>query len=326
MRQLEHKLNRTRAVLRRAWSRLASVDPDIVAPARLVLQLDDRDLAGTMGTGEELTLQEWNQTIAQVIEWLGPVPVTVIATRNTTDALVPELIRFAHRLECPTTLVTDGTGIDVDKAVELLASGLSSIRVLVGGVSDEVQQRTVGNDAAAATGAVAAMLSARRDTELDIDIEVIIPWVEGVTEELNAIVGWARQAGADGFRLTAPYRAASLPADPELLDEIVDSSEGFCRNTSVNLEELHAMVAHQDGAPGLSRSHSRRRFKCSVGGERLVIGRRRSVYSCPFHAPIVELDVDFASAWAQAGTHLECIATCTRACVHAELAPQPILG
>jgi len=326
MRQLEHKLNQTRGVLRRAWSRLASVDPEMVAPARLVLQLDDRNLPGTMGTGKELSPFEWNQAIAQVIEWLGPVPVTVIATRNTADVQVPELIRFAHRLECPTTLVTDGTGIDEDKAIELLSSGLSAVRFLVGGVSDEVQQRTVGNDAAAATGAVFAMLSARRDTDLDLDVEVDIPWVEGVTEELNAIVGWARQAGVDGFRITAPYRATALPADPELLDEIVDSSDGFCRNTPTSIEELHAMVAHQDGAPGLSRTHSRRRFKCSVGGERLVIGRRRSIYSCPFHAPIVEFDVDFASAWAQAGTHLGCIASCNRACVHTELAPQPILG
>jgi len=326
MRQLEHKLNRTRGVLRRAWSRFASVDPDIVAPARLILQLDDRDVEGTMGSGDELSLREWNQAIAQVIEWLGPVPVTVIATRNAGDVLVPELIRFAHRLECPTTLVTDGTGVDGDKAVELLSSGLSAIRFLVGGVSDEVQQRTVGNDAADATGGVSAMLAARRETEMDVDIEVAIPWVEGVTEELTAIVGWARQAGVDGFRISAPYRAVSLPADPELLDEIVDSSEGLCRNTPISIEELHAMVAHQDGAPGLARTHSRRRFKCSVGGERLVIGRRRSVYSCPFHAPIVELDVDFASGWAQAGTHLESIASCTRACVHTELAPQPILG
>ena len=154
MRQLEHKLNQTRGVLRRAWSRLASVDPEMVAPARLVLQLDDRDLPGTMGTGKELSPFEWNQAIAQVIEWLGPVPVTVIATRNSADVQVPELIRFAHRLECPTTLVTDGTGIDEDKAIELLSSGLSAVRFLVGGVSDEVQQRTVGNDAVAATGAV----------------------------------------------------------------------------------------------------------------------------------------------------------------------------
>jgi len=326
MRQLEQSLIRTRSILRRAWSRAGVTDPELVAPSQLVLRVDDSDLPGVMGSGKPLTLHEWQLAIAEVVAWIGPVPVTVIATHNADDAQVSELIRFAHRLECSTRLVTDGTGITEELAGHLLGCGLDSVRLLVGGVSELVQRQTVGNAAVEATNALAALHSARLDASADLDIEVAVPWVEGVTLELSAVIGWARQAGADGFRFVAPYRSEKLPADPELIDNMVDDYGLFCRNTTTSVEELHAMVAHQDGAPGIGREHSRRKTKCPVGGQRLVIGRHRSVYSCPFHAPIGELNNDLDTVWQQAGAHLSAIANCSRACVHTELAPQPIWG
>ena len=326
MRQLENKLSQTRGILRRAWSRMGSTDPEMVAPSRLVLRLDDTDLPGSIGNSAEMTAHQWHQLIAQVVEWLGPLPVTVIATHNADDPLVDALVRFAHRMECHTTLVTDGTGIDEDRAEVLLDVGLSAVRILVGGVSDGIQQKTVGNYAHEATRAVAALLGARRERGNALDVEVMIPWVEGVTVELTAIVGWAKQAGVDGFRVTAPYRAERLPADPELLDGVVDDAGSFCRNTAYSIDELHSMVAHQDGAPGIERGRTQRRGKCPVGGQRLVVGARRAVYSCPFHAPVGVLGDELSELWPKAGPHLEAIANCSRACVHAELAPLPILG
>lgn len=326
MRQLEQSLIRTRSILRRAWSRAGVTDPELVAPSQLVLRVDDADLPGVMGSGKSLTLHQWQESIAEVVAWIGPVPVTVIATHNADDSDVPELIRFAHRLECSTRLVTDGTGITPELADHLLSCGLDAVRLLVGGVSELVQRQTVGNAAVEATSALASLHTARLEAGARLDIEVAIPWVEGVTLELSAVIGWARQAGADGFRIVAPYRSERLPADPELLDGVVDDYGVFCRNTTTSIEELHTMVAHQDGAPGIGRAHSRRRTKCPVGGQRLVIGRRRSVYSCPFHAPIGDLDAELSQVWQQAGAHLSAIASCNRACVHTELAPQPILG
>jgi MoaA/NifB/PqqE/SkfB family radical SAM enzyme len=305
---------------------MAYTDPEIVAPARLVLQIDDTDLPGTMGNSGEITIHAWHQLIAQVVEWIGPVPVTIIATHSADDPLVDGLVRFAHRLECHTTLVTDGTGIDEDRADMLLDVGLSAVRVLVGGVSDGVQRQTVGNFAHEATRAVAALLGARRSRGAPLDVEIATPWVDGVTDELTAVVGWAKQAGADGFRVVAPYKASRLPADPELLDAVVDDAGTFCRNSAYSIDELHSMVAHQDGGPGIARSHTQRRGKCPVGGQRLVVGARRAVYSCPFHAPIGVLGDELSEVWAQAGSHLDAISNCSRACVHTELAPQPILG
>ncbi len=326
MRQLELSLIRTRTVLRRAWSRMSATDPELIAPARLVVQVDDGDLSGSTGTGERLTMNEWQNAITQVIEMFGPMPVTVWATHESEHPDVPILVRFAHRLGCTTCLVTDGGGIDEAKAHELIDCGIGSVRLLVGGVSELVQRRTVGNAAIEATSGLAVLLQARRDRRAHIDIEVAIPWVEGVTLEINAVIGWARQAGADGFRIVAPYKAKGLPADPELLDGLVDDHGSFCRNSTTSIEELHTMVAHQDKGPGMDRTHSRRRGRCPVGGQRLVIGAHRAVYSCPFHPPIGELGDEVSSVWALAEPHLTAIAGCQRACVHTELAPEPIFG
>jgi hypothetical protein len=305
---------------------MGTTNPDLVAPARLVLQFDDSDLPQSTGAGEPLSVEEWQDAIASVVEWLGPLPVTVIATHNTADPAVRSLIRFAHRLECETLLVTDGTGVDGALAASLIGSGLAGMRLLIGGVSDEIQTQTVGNLATDATGAVAAFLGARDELGAKLDVELAIPWVDGVTAELTAIVGWAQQAGVDGFRLVAPYHASKLPADPELLDGVIDAAGGFCRNQPTGVEELHAMVAHQDGAPGLARDRTRRGFKCPVAGQRIVIGRRRNVYSCPFKPAIGELHGDLGGVWAGAADHLNRIADCRRACVHTELAPEPIFG
>ncbi len=326
MQQLEQQLIRTRGVLRRAWSRVGVTTPELVAPARLVLQLDDTDLPATMGLSEPLSVAEWQDAIASVVEWLGPLPVTVVANHLAADPEAVALVRFAHRLECATLLVTDGTGINDAMAEEFVGAGLNGVRVRVGGVSDGIQGRTVGNTATDATGAVTAFVSARSVLSAALDVEVAIPWTDGVTTELTAVVGWAQQAGADGFRIVAPYHASRLPADPELLDGVIDGAEAFCRNGPTGIEELHTMVAHQDGAPGIARQRSRRRFGCPVAGQRLVIGRRRNVYSCPFQPAVGEFHGNLGDVWSGASEHLQRISECQRACVHAELAPEPILG
>ena len=329
MLELEHQLTRARGILRRAWARTANTDPELVAPARLVLRLDDTDLPGILGAGDTLTIHEWNQVITQAVEQYGPLPVTVLAQHNANDERVAPLIRFAHRMECPTSLVTDGTGIDDAQAELLIDVRLGAIRILVGGVSDGIQAQTVGNTAAEATGAVASVLAARDNRNSSIDIEVAIPWTGPVVLEIAAIVGWARQAGVDGVRILAPLLANDLPADPELLDKTIDSAGVFCRNTGTSIEEIHAMVAHPDGKPGLDKKHATRRRKkrkCPVGGQRLVVAAAGNVYSCPFHPPIGQLGDELSDTLALGRAHLEAIASCNRVCSHVELAPAPIFG
>ena len=185
-----------------------------------------------------------------------------------------------------------------------------------------VQRQTVGNAAVEATSALAALQNARQERDAALDIEIAIPWVEGVTLSSAPLSATARR----GRRLphVAPYRAEKLPADPELLDSMLDDYGLFCRNSTSSIEDLHAMVAHQDGAPGMGREHSRRRSKCPIGGQRLVIGRRRAVKAAPFTRRSASSTVSLHPVWEQERSprrHRR-----LHPCLHTELAPQPILG
>jgi MoaA/NifB/PqqE/SkfB family radical SAM enzyme len=288
------------------------------------LQVDDAGLPGSIGDGAPLSTAQWQNAIAAMVARLGPLPVTVLAQNSGGLPIVAMLVRFAHRLECSTLLVTNGTGVDHSAAHALLSAGLGAVRVHVGGVSEAVQQATVGNSAADATGAVAVLLKARTEGQAPLDVEVAIPWVVGVDEELSAVVGWAKQAGVDGLRIAAPYQATSIPVLAELLNDTINDADGFFRNTSSSIRALHAMADKQDGAPGTPRGSGRRR--CPVGGQRLVIGAQRAVYSCPFQAPMGSLDGEIDDVLSQGRPHLEAIKACTRSCVHPDLAPQPLLG
>jgi hypothetical protein len=329
VRRLEHQRTLLKTAFRRLWARLGRTDPELSAPARVVLRLDDGDLKNSMGVGEPLSLAEWEQVIAQAIQWLGPVPVTLLAHHAADAPELTHLIRFAHRLECPTLLVCDGSGIDEPRAEALLDVGLSAVRVWVGGVSDVIHQAVVGNPGREATLAVQNLVAARDARNADLDIEVAIPWQGPANAEARAIVGWARQVGADGLRIVAPFHAEKLPADPELLDAIVDEIGSFGRTPSATIDEIHAMVARQDGHPGLARAHApsrRRRFACPVGGQRIVVTANRQIHSCPFKAPVGVWTDELRQTWAGAQDHLRSIAACDRACAHVQLAPESMFG
>lgn len=328
MRKLEHAIADARAVARRAHARRGITDPAHLEPARLVVRLDDADLPGAIGDGDPLTLAEWRRLLTSAVAWLGPTPVTVLAQHRADHPWLAEIVRFVHRLECDTVLVCDGSAVDQLWAQELLDCGLGAVRVLLGGVSDQVHREVVGNPLEDATGAVDAFLRARVEREVALDLEVGIPWQGRVNTEARAIIGWARERGVDGFRVMAPWRAADLPGDPELLDTLAGEPAPFNRTPRGTFDELHAMVAGQDGHPGITRAKGfrGRRFACPVGGQRLEITDVGRVFSCPFKAPIAESGEDLRLIWGEAGPHLAAIAACDRACVHPELAPMRILG
>ena len=276
-----------------------------------------------------MQLADWRRLLTATVAWLGPHPVTLLAVHKADHPQLAEVIRFAHRLECHTTLVTDGTGIDQDRAEELVDRGLARARVLIAGVSDEVQRAVVGNSALEATVAVRSLVEARADRNAHLDLEVMVPWSGPAPTEVRAVLGWARQVGADGFHVLAPWRATGMPADPELLDALREEARPFNRTARASIDEIHAMVAAADGRPGApvaAGSPWRKRAGCPVGGQRVEITSRRQVFACPFKTPVGRLEGSIEETWARADAHLAEIKACDRTCAHLELAPEPVLS
>lgn len=325
MKLLQQKIIRAHATLRQARARLGWTDPERVRPARLVLRLDDSDLPGAM-EGDPLGRSDWRRFLVDAIDWLGPLPVTILAGQRGDHEELVEVIRFVHRLECPTTLVCDGGGIDDARALELIDVGLEAVKVRVGGVSSTAHRSSVGGAVRDASEAVTAFIEARRFRDVALDIEVLTPWRGRINEEITAVIGWARQLGCDGFRLTPPFRASELPADPEVLDAVGEEPGPFNRTHHAAVVALHAMVANQDGEPGRTRqASSRQRLsgtgRCPVAGQRIELTASGRLFSCPFQPPI-PLGASLKDSWEVKGRpHLEAIAGCERSCTHVELAP-----
>ena len=318
MRALEQGI----AGLRATGRRLVSRSGRAVRPARL-------DLSLVPDGGEALSASEWRRVLVRAVDWLGPVAVHILAPDQADDPLLADLIRFAHRLECRVTLYTNGRGIDTARAEELVDHGLAAVVIGMGGVSDPLQQQLTGASAEAALGALRALGAARADRGLPLDIEVSLAWVQGAATEGRAVLGLARQAGADGFSVVLPHQGKQLDPDSATLHELLATPAPFNRSAAYVAEAYAAMLREGGDAPGASRAATGAtgRLPCPVGGERLSVSRSGRLASCPFQAPIVPRVGDVRADWlAHAAPHLQAIRACSRACAHPELAPTPLLG
>jgi hypothetical protein len=310
MKQFQHMLLQLRTTRRRVRARLAQTVPSYVRPARLVLRIDDVDLPGSLGSTPHDPLPRWQSRLVESIQWLGVIPVTIQAGASGDGALAFELVRFAHRLDCPTLLACDGTGITEEAAYRLVDIGLDAVRIEVSGASG------------AGEAAARAFRAAGHRCGRALDIEAMVVWSEPSVHAAGAVLDWARRSGCDGYRISAPWRAAEIPSDDALLEQLVMSSGLLDRTPPRMIPELQAMAAAQDGQPGKSGARLGRR--CPVGGQRLELSATGGLWCCPFKEPIPEAD-SIAASWAQARPHLQAIASCGRACAHVELAPEPML-
>ena len=326
MRWMQHRIVSARAALRNLAARRAPAGGGLLRPARLVLRLDSAGLEPAADPGPAPSLAALQRRVAEAVRWLGPIPVTVLAHGRGADPDTVEIIRFAHRLDCPTCLETNGDGIDRAAALALVDAGLRAAVLRMGGVDADTHAAVTGGDLDAARLAARALVAARRDRAVALDLEVAIPWRGPVASQAGAVADWARQAGADGVRVEAPYRAQDVGDASEggALDALQALPGPFGRTPAATVEELRRMATAADGEPGLPRARAghRRLTRCPIGGQRLEIGVEGQLLCCPFHPPIPLGSAELSEAWRGADPHLEAIRACGRACAHVEQEPQ----
>jgi hypothetical protein len=318
MRLIEHRVARARLAARRLRARFAPQDPSRVAPARLVLDLS------TPAADGDLAPAALRRLVVEAVDWRGPLPLTVEVGGRGDHPLAEELIRFAHRLECPTRLVATGPGLDLPRCKALIDRGLEAVRLVVAGVDPAVQSAELGTPAGAADRALEAWVTARASRGAALDIEVGLHWSAHAPGQAAAVAGWAHDAGADGLRILPPHAADGLGDTADAVSAVA-GLPGL-RAGGGELEGLAALLRHGGGGPGLPRAMAagpRRLLPCPVGGQRLRVDASGCAACCPHKAPIGTLRSDLGGLWAQAGPHLAAIRACDRACVHVELAPEP---
>lgn len=252
-------------------------------PADLVLRLDGFD-APDIEPVPTLKLEEWYERIIGVLVETGPLPVRVIARAD--NPLLAEVVRFVWRLECPAT-VRMGGRVGRGVAEALVDAGARRI-VLVDPVDSDL----------------AELRAARISRKARVDLLVEVGYRRGLSVAGEG--ARLRAAGADGVRVGAPWRGG--PFEP------VAAWEASFHRTPPTV--LHALPRFDDDGPGVPRT----RGVCPVGGLRVELGPDGRWSQCPFQPGHVE-GGEFAVAWAALGAHRAAIRACSRACVHAELAP-----
>lgn len=203
MKELEQFVAQSRAKWRSLRARLP-LGARGASPVRVVLELD------RVGEGAP-TPADWKKTLVSSITWLGPVRVCVKSSGDSI-ALALDLVRFCHRLECPTHLVTAGPVSD-EEAVAFLDRGLGAVTVRVAGLDEPTQQAVVGNSLESAANALYAFSTARGQRSRSLGILVNVPAHPTNLDSLEAISGWALQSGADRVVLGLPAGEEALAAE-----------------------------------------------------------------------------------------------------------------
>lgn len=311
MKALEQWVIRSRARLRLGRARLAG---GAARPARAELRLDDLDAPGKIGA-ETLDLEGWYDAVVGIVEWAGALPIRVVARGG--HPLLPELIRFGHRLECPVSLRTSAAGIDVARAQALVDAGLAEIRVRVAGVSNGVQRAVLRETAADTHRAIAALLDARRSRGSPLRILVEVPVDPRGAAELPEIFGAARASGIDGVALAAPWRGVALDAATIAAVEWARTQPPPFHATAPAVLQALLGMKDVDGEPGVPR----RSGACPVGAVRLEVRADGAVYACPFIEGRSTTKPPVAAAWEALSGHRAAIRGCGRACAHPDLLP-----
>jgi hypothetical protein len=287
---LEHLVVRVRSRVREERARRGLGGP----PARLVVRLDDFDAPNVVGDAR-FTLDDWQEAVVRVIEWSGALPVHIVG--RSDHKLLAEMVRFAHRLECPTTLRTDARVL-AHRADELVDCGLD--RVII--------RR---DDDLSLSDAIQSCLDARISRKAALEIRVELPFVPRTAAELRAASDAAVRAGADGVELAIPWSGGPF-AQPTVDSALALRSATNGRTT----KEVFDILPRMDGAgPGAPRQ----RGSCGVGTARVELLPDGSLRCCPFKADTVRLGDAMAPAWAAMAAHRSAVQRCDRVCGHPEL-------
>lgn len=270
-----------------------------------------------------LPLERWQSILLSAVEWLGPVPVTFLSRSQAVSPLLPELVRFANRLECAVTLYGVEGGIDDELALRLVDCGLNRACLVLGGVTPDLQAEVSGRSVGRTTAAVNALVQARERRRVDLDVVVDFPCTPATAKDLEAVLGWARQAGADGFAVSPPFLAPATPAqvDDALARRVAAleaSRDPFHRTARDTVTALRSTWEAGDGGPGgLGPT------RCPVAGLRIDVRACGRFGSCPFHRSIGRLESgsNVADAWALGEAHFEAVHSCARRCWHQGLVP-----
>ena len=274
---------------------------NMVKPVRLTIRWGQQDLENSLGFGKKVPLAHFQKLITEFIQVSGPHAVHLIALENADDPDVAAILRFAHRLGCPTEVVLNGRKLQSKTVDALLDSGVDVIWVPIGGLSQE-------NHYAQSKVAIEESNDllydlVQRSKETSTQIGIAIPWSGESPNEAAAIRDWSKEIGVSLVQIALPYFGKDM-SDHSLPDHKHLSSL------------LKKVLNDKSTKPGWKRLHP---WVCPVGNLRLEISKNGRVCSCPFKTPVLWEKETFGELWKKLEPHRQQVNQCSRVCLHKEL-------
>jgi hypothetical protein len=275
------------------------------------------------------TSTDWSADLARFVASYGPIPVRITARADC--AMLPEVVRFAYRLDCPVMVRTCAAGLTPARAEVILGAGATRVEVRVAGASDSVQDAVLRETVAAARDAFAALLEvrARLGGVPAGRPRLLAEWVlnAGGAPDLRQVFDEARRAGLDGVRIGVPWTGVeALLADPGVHAALAwarTQRAPFHATPAEVLDRLaevrpgEGLAADGKDLPGLAR----RSGTCAVGGLRVAVGPDGAHAACPFHAGGNQPDAgdEASSVRDRLAAHVAATRACKRHCLHPDL-------
>ena len=296
-------INRFRRQLKRM---VGHVPFNMTLPHQLTFRFGTDDLPDSLGGGSEISLAKAQSLIAEFVQKTGRNPVHVWAMENGSLEKVSQIIRFAHRLGCPTMIMINGKGFDQESVFRLLRSGVGEIWFRFGGLSQQVHKDVTGLDIDETTQTLQWFLQQRKG--FDSKICIGVPWIGEAPKEMSAVRNWGQEIGIDKIEAVLPYYGSALaseaiPGFPKLSSILERALQGGERNMQL---------------PGWKKQ-APFPMSCPIGNTRLEIGSKGQVCACPFKKPVKWEEDDLESLWKKLSFHRREIIRCKRMCWHSEL-------
>jgi hypothetical protein len=313
--QLRSTKNKLRSFLRTAPIGTSSSS---CSPVGFTIRFDDVDLPGALGTPQKTTDNTNNAIIDELsscFSIFGKLPVHIICLQDYANPNLRELLIFLKRLEIPTSL-SISNGSNTMLLQELIDLQLNRLYFHMWGFQDSTMEATCPN---ASFNAAEHQLSFESVSQIPFKSKsVLLPWLKGISSDLQHISTSLKQSSFENIQLCAPYFAQQVEDSLSIVQykELMGSLDTTPSYLFMKLRDMH-----QDRSVGPGKSPNFT-YACPVGSNRLELSILGKLSHCPFHP--IKTNTQSIQQWLtseQRMSHCEKIANCKRSCWHHELNP-----
>ena len=194
-------------------------------PIRLSFRWGNKDLPSD-GEYERQSIETMREMIVEYIQRFGPFPIHIFAENHASNNDISNLLRFSHRLNCPTELTLSGDDLELPHIECLIQTGVDWIWLPIGGVSAQTHEQATGVSIEQSTYVLHQLLKLRQETHTKIGI--LIPWSGTTPSESTAIRSWGEELGVDCILVRNPNKKFQIDSSIQpnkIFSKVLNKSE-----------------------------------------------------------------------------------------------------